>query len=172
MSLANFVFTETSPGAGGTAASSAPVQNAASYLPAGVCGPCDEYDAVDVIAELQGKSAGGTNIGDTLDVYVQTSPDGGINWYDIIHFPQLASGASVKYYQAPISNATTTTSPTLVGKGLSPALSSGVMNSGSVVNGAFSDRMRLVMVAGPATAVGAPVIVRVVPQRSAVKMGK
>ena len=161
MSLANFVFTETTPAAAGTVASLAAVQNAASYLPSGVAGPMDEYDAVDVIAEIQGATGG------NLDVYVQTSPDGGINWYDIIHFPQATAASAVKYYQAPISNATATTAPVVVGKNLVPALAANV-----VVNGAFSDRMRLVFVAGAGTSAGAVVVVRVVPQRSAVKLGK
>jgi hypothetical protein len=99
--------------------------------------------------------------GGTLDVYVQTSPDGGLSWFDIIHFVQLAGGGPAVKYSSPISQSTTTAVPTVVGKNLAPALS-----AAAVVNGAFSDRMRLVMVAGSGTSVGAAVIVRLAPQRS------
>jgi hypothetical protein len=155
MSIANFVFTETSPGAAGTVASSQAVQNASSYFPSGVAGPMEDYDAVLIAAELKGAT------GDVLDVYVQMSPDMGLNWYDIVHFAQLTAGVALKSYLAPISNATTTTAPTLTGKNLVPALA-----VNTVVNGAFSDRMRLVMVAGAATSLGAAVVVRIMPQRS------
>lgn len=119
------------------------------------------FDAVDVIAELKGATGG------TLDVYVQISPDDGNNWYDIIHFAQLAGSAAAIVYQAPISNATATTAPTAVGKNMSPALAGTGSGSPAVVNGAFSDRMRLVMVAGSGTSAGASVVVRVAPQGGA-----
>jgi hypothetical protein len=157
MALANFVFTETSPAAASTVVSSQPVQNAANSLPAGICGPMQDYDAVDVIAEISGATGG------TLDVYLQISPDAAQSWYDLIHFAQAGAGSGVKYYQCPISNATNTTAPVQVGKGLSPVLGAG---SAAVVNGAFSDRMRLVFVAGSGTTAGVQVIVRVAPQGS------
>lgn len=155
MARALFIFNETSPAAAGTSASSQPVQNAGSNFPIGVAGPMSDYDAVDVIADLTGATGG------TLDVYLQISPDDGQNWYDIIHFSQLAAGAALASYQAPLSNATVTNSPIKVGKNLSPALA-----ASTVVNGAFSDRMRLVMVAGSGTSAGAPVVVRIAPQRA------
>lgn len=161
MARAVFVFSETSPAAPGTAASSQTVSGGAGplgYLPNGVAGPICDFDACDVIAELRGATGG------TLDVYVQISPDDGANWYDIIHFPQLANGAAAVIYQAPISNATTTTFSVVVGKNLSPALT--VSGTTGVVNGAFSDRMRLVMVAGSGTSAGAAIVVRVAAQRS------
>jgi hypothetical protein len=40
-----------------------------------------------------------------------------------------------------------------------------------VVNGAFSDRLRLVMVAGVSTTAGAPVVVRICPQRARIREG-
>ncbi len=159
MSRACWIFNETSPSAAGTAASSQPVENQASFLPNGVAGPMSDYDAVDIVADLVGATGG------TLNVYVQGSPDDGRNWYDIVAFKQLAPGASAVSYQAPISNAVATTAPSVVGKNLTPALSPG--STGAVVNGAFSDRMRLVMVAGSGTSAGAQVLVRIAPQRSA-----
>jgi hypothetical protein len=39
-----------------------------------------------------------TDVGDTLDVYVDISPDGGTTWINAVHFPQqLGTGAAVKY---------------------------------------------------------------------------
>jgi hypothetical protein len=153
--LGNFVFSETGPAAAGTAASSKPVQNAASYLAAGIAGPLDDFDAVDVVAEITGGTGG------TIDVYVQTSSDGGANWYDIIHFPQVAGGAGPTFSRAPLSLSTATANAVVVGKNLTPALTT----SPGVVNGAFTDRCRLVMVAGAGTSVGATVVVRMAPQR-------
>lgn len=155
MARGTFIFSETSPSAAGTVASSQPVQSAGSNFPAGVAGPMADYDAVDVIAEFGGATGG------TLDVYVQISPDDGANWYDIIHFTQAAAASAVKVYQAPISNATTTATPVAVGKNLVPVLA-----ANTVVNGAFSDRMRLVMVAGSGTTLGTIVKVTLAPQRS------
>jgi len=152
--IGGFVFSELSPNAPGTAVSSAPVTSAAPTL--GVATPLDDFDSLDVAAEIQGATGG------TLDVYVQCSPDGGNNWYDVIHFTQAAAGSGVKYYQAPLSLATNTTAPVAVGKNLAPALGSALA---SVVNGAFTDRLRLVMVAGTGTTAGALVIVRMAPQR-------
>lgn len=157
MGRACWIFNETSPSAAGTVASSLPVENQASNFPNGVAGPMSDYDAVDVVAEFAGATGG------TLDVYVQGSPDDGRNWYDIIHFAQAAAASGDKIYQAPLSNATTTTQPFVVGKNLNPALAAGTL---SVVNGAFSDRMRLVFVAGSGTTLGTAVKVTIAPQRS------
>lgn len=158
MARALFIFTETSPSAPGTAASSQPVQNAGSFLPAGVAGPMQNYDAVDVIAEITGATGG------SLAVYLQISPDDSASYYDSIAWPVAANGAATAYYQSPISNSTTTTVPVVVGKNLTPALANS--GAGTVINGAFSDRMRLVMVAGSGTTKGATVVVKVMPQRS------
>ena len=63
-------------------------------------------------------------------------------------------------YQAPLSLFTNSTSPVQVGKNLLPALA-----AGTIVQGAFSDRLRLVMVAGAGTTLGAPVRMTVGTQR-------
>ena len=158
--LAQFLFNETSPAAAGAAASSKAVASSASWAPTGVAAPIDDYESIGIDVDLQGATGG------TLDVYIQQSPDQGLTWYDVVHFPQLAAGAPPVSYSAPISQATNTAQTILVGKNLAPALGlvSGIV--GAVVNGAFSDRMRLVMVAGAGTSAGAPVVVRLSPQRA------
>lgn len=153
--IAWFQFNETSPAAPGTAASSQSVQNANASFGAGVAGPLDDSDALDIVAELQGATGG------TLDVYLQTSPDGGNNWFDLAHFPQLASAAAAIRYQAPVSLYTNSTVPVVVGKNLTPALA-----VNTVINGAYSNRMRIVMVAGTGTTAGAPVKITVMTQRT------
>ena len=155
MSFANFVFSETSPAAAGTAASSQKVQGGGTSYPAGVAAPIDEYESHDIVAELVGATGG------TLDVYVQTSHDGGVNWYDKIHFAQLADGAAAVIYRTSTSNAQNGATPQAVGKNLSPQLGNNV-----TLNGPASDRMRLLMVAGAGTSAGAKVIVKVTSQHA------
>lgn len=156
MPLQTFVFSETSPAAPGTAASSQVVTgDLAANMPAGVAGLIDDYESIEIIAELKGATGG------TLNVYLQTSPDGGLSWFDSIAWPQQAGGGALAFYQSPLSQATTTATPVVVGKNLAPALA-----ANTVVNGSFGDRFRLVMVAGTGTTGGAPVVVRVSAQRS------
>ena len=156
MPLQNFQFNETSPAAAGTVASSQVVTGSlAVNVPAGVAGWVDDYESIDIAIDLQGATGG------SLDVYVQISPNNGAHWYDIIHFPQVLAGAALVHYQVPLSQATNTLTATQVGKDLSPALV-----SGAVVNGAFGDRFRLVMVAGAGTSAGAPVTCSIQAQRS------
>jgi len=160
--LYTFVFNETSPAAPGTVASSGPVQNAASYLPPGVAGPFDDVDSVDVFAELVGATGG------NLIVYVQVSPDEGINYYDAIAFPTLNAGAGAAIYRATLSYAQqsqTTAIATLVGKNLNPALTTGGAN-GIVVPGEGFNRVRLVFTAGSGTTKGATVRVVLCGKRS------
>ena len=45
-------------------------------------------------------SAAATEVGDTLDVYVQSSPDGGTTWDDFIHFTQVLGNGGAKKYLA------------------------------------------------------------------------
>ena len=151
--LQPYVFIETSPSAPGTTVSSVAVQNSA--FAAGIAGPLNDGDALDIVADLVGATGG------TLDVFIQTSPDGGPNWYDAIHFPQLAAGAAAIKFRAPISLFTNLVAPGIVGKNLLPALA-----ANTVVNGAFGDRCRLVMVASGGTTLGAAVRITVQSQRS------
>jgi hypothetical protein len=132
------------------------VTNAASYLPAGVCGPLDDFDAVDLAIELVGATGG------TLDVYVQSSLDQGLTWYDSVHAPQLAAGAGAVIYRTSLTHFAQPASaaPVAIGKNLSPALAANV-----AVQGGWGDRIRLVFVAGSSTTAGAAVKVTVAAQR-------
>ena len=155
--LAWFQFNETSPAAAGTAASSSAVMSAASYLPPGVAGPLDDGEALDIVAELVGATNG------TLDIYLQTSLDDGLTWYDSVHFVQLAGSAAAIIYRTTISHIVqpTTALPVPVGKNLNPVLTS----ANGTVQGSWGTRCRLVFVAGSGTSAGAAVKVTVGVQR-------
>jgi hypothetical protein len=52
-----------------------------------------DFDYSDIVFQLSASAMSGTN--PTLDVYIQTSPDYGATWYDMIRLPRLtASGAN------------------------------------------------------------------------------
>lgn len=155
--LQQFIFSETSPAAAGTAASSKPVSSAASYLAAGIAGPLDDALGIQITAVLVGSTGG------TLDVYIQISPDDGGHWFDAVHFAQLAGGAAAVTYSTNISSISQPISaaPVVVGSALTPALA-----VATTVQGLGFNRMRLVMVAGTGTSAGAAVTVYVVPQRN------
>jgi hypothetical protein len=151
--LTTYIFQETSPSSAQTAASSQAVQGAASWAPGGVAaGMLDRLgdSGLDVEAELVGATGG------TLDVYVQYSPDQGANFFDLIHFAQLAGGAAAVKYRAAVSSFNTATVPVAVGKNNAPALA-----AAAIVHGPWGDRLRLLMVAGSGTTAGAAVRVTV-----------
>ncbi|HEY1695822.1 MAG TPA: hypothetical protein VGG39_26825 [Polyangiaceae bacterium] len=159
MTIGTFVFTETSPSAPGTAVSSRSVQGAASYLAAGIAGPIDDYDGWRAILDAPANTSGGA-----LGVYLQSSPDGGLSWWDRVAFASIVNSAAAASYAAPISLATATTAPVVVGKNTSPALA-----AGTVVGGAPGDRLRLVMVAGGGTTSSITITLRLVSQRRRVR---
>ncbi len=154
MSIASFIWTETSPAAPGTAASSVAVAGAGAAFGVGIAGPLDDYEALSITAELVGATGG------TLDVYTQVSPDQGVTWFDYLHFPQLLNGASAIKYASPSSMYTQSQAATVIGKNLTPALA-----ANTTTNGAFTDRMRILMVAGSGTSVGAAVKITMAAQR-------
>jgi len=45
-------------------------------------------------------TAAATDVGDTLDVYLQHSPDGGTTWDDFAHFTQVLGNGGVKKFLA------------------------------------------------------------------------
>ena len=154
--LATYKWVETSPSSAATAASSQPVQNAASWAPAGVAGGMvEDADAVEFIAELVGATGG------TLDVYVQSGnahkdASGNTAWFDLVHFPQLANGASAVKYRVQVSmvGQPASAAPVVIGSGNAPALAANV-----AVQSVCFDRLRLLMVAGSGTTTGAAVTV-------------
>lgn len=163
MALYGFVFSEISPSAPGTSASSGYVQNASNALAGGIAGPADDGNGIDILAILKGATGG------LLDVYIQSgTPDG--NWFDLIHFAQLAAGASQIVYRTNISalalNASTggtsssAATPNVIGMNTTPALGAAL-----AVQGQGFDRLRLLMVAGSGTSAGAAVKVYATVQR-------
>jgi hypothetical protein len=57
-------------------------------------------DLYDSAVFLLSVSAAATEVGDTLDVYVQSSPDGGTTWDDFIHFTQVLGNGGAKKHLA------------------------------------------------------------------------
>lgn len=79
----------------------------------------------------------------TLDVYLQTSPDGGVTWQDILHHQfTTSSGARLFSISGEAAGPTTTVAP-----------SDGALASDTVVQGPWGDQLRLkyVMVVGGST---------------------
>jgi len=149
-----FLFNETSPSSPSTTTSVSTVESAAQYGGPGIAMPLNDGNSLDIVADLRGATGG------TLDVYMQYSTNSGRSWYDLAHFPQVAAGAALSYFRAPVSLYTNSVNTSVVGKNLAPALAASAM-----VNGAFGDRVRLVMVAGAGTSAGVPVVVGVTAQR-------
>ena len=106
-------------------------------------------EALRIVAELVGATGG------TLDVYLQTSDDGGTTWYDWAHFPQLAAGASAIKYAFSVPSAGEL-GITTIGSGTSPALA-----ANTVVGGPWGDRIRALYVAGASTSAGAAVVINI-----------
>jgi len=105
-----------------------------------------EYDWFTVDATLTGAT------GDTLDIYLQRSPDNGSTWIDWLHFPQLAAAASAISHT--IDSGSIETGPVTVGTGTSVALAAG----------AFSCRhpgtsVRVLFVGGATTSAGAAQVI-------------
>lgn len=101
-----------------------------------------------IVATLAGATGG------TLDVYLQTSFDGGTTWYDMAHFPQLAAGAASSVRVWHLSREQVQSTLTTIGSGTSPALA-----ANSVVN-YWGDQIRALYVAGASTSAGAAVDIK------------
>lgn len=135
MSVLNrFVLAGTSPASASTAAGTQTVSG---------LGPAN---ALSIIASLVGATGG------TLDIYLQTSYDGGTTWVDFAHFPQLASGAVASVRAWHVTRNLSQTTLTTVGTGTSPAIT-----ANSIVGGCWGDQMRLLFVAGASTSAGAAI---------------
>jgi hypothetical protein len=117
-------------------------------------GGLSRYDGLAIYATLTGGTGG------TLDVYLQTSFDGGTTWYDYVHFAQKASGAAVTTVGVGIPPAGVT-ALTATGKGslLTPAVGLAV---NTIIGGPWGDLMRAVYVAGVSTSAGAAQIIEII----------
>ncbi len=145
-----FSFVETSPAAPGTAASSVAITGSSGAAGVASSSPVDltQFSSLSVTAALVGAAGG------PLDVYLQTSFDGGTTWVDYAHFPQFLAAATAVKYAFSTTMIAQSAAPVVVGNNLSPALA-----ANTVVGGTWGDRFRLVMVAGALTTAGAAVAV-------------
>lgn len=143
-------FAETSPATPSTAASNAVVVGSAGPVGVASSAPIDltNFSSLAVSAALIGATGG------ALDVFLQTSFDGGTTWVDYAHFPQLAAAASAVKYVFTSSMNAQNAAPLVVGNGLTPSIA-----ANTVVGGAWGDRFRLVFIAGASTSAGAVVAV-------------
>lgn len=150
------VFTETSPAAPGTAASSVAVTNSTGAAGVAMLAQgLDSFLSLTVVAKLIGATGG------TLDVYLQSSPDQGATWVDYAHFAQLAAAAAAIRYTFFVSQGVQSAAPVVVGIATTPAIA-----VNTVVGGPWGDRLRLLMVAGAGTSAGAAVNVTVSAQKT------
>jgi hypothetical protein len=101
-----------------------------------------------IFATLTGATGG------TLNIYLQSSPDGGTTWSDYAAFAQLAAGAAATSVSFTLSKGQHQTTITTVGTGLSPALT-----TGQVLGGDWGDRLRLVFKANASTSAGAAQVI-------------
>lgn len=141
MSVQRHVISETSPAA-------------ASTVVGATVGGLSKYDALAIYATLTGATGG------ALDVYLQTSFDDGVTWYDWGHYPQRAAGAAAIAYSQAFDLRGLATTPTVVGKGTlgTPAVALAV---NTFLGGAWGDRIRAVYVAGAGTSAGAAQLIEI-----------
>lgn len=69
--------------------------------------PGNGYALTEIYKELMVQldvTAAATDVGDTLDVYIDMSIDGGVKWNNIIHFTQVLGNGGVKTFVAVIKN--------------------------------------------------------------------
>lgn len=138
-------ISDTSPAAASTAAGDTVIM-------------VDEADSLTIVATLAGATGG------TLDVYLQTSFDGGTTWYDMAHFPQLAAAAPSSVRVWKIGRIEQVTTLTTIGSGTTAA--PGVALAANTVLPVWGDRIRAVYVAGALTSAGAAVDIKFFAQTS------
>lgn len=88
-------------------------------------------------------------VGGTLDIIVEHSPDG-IDWYEMIHFPQLAAGAPVIRYDLP-RYLSSDGGIIPVGKNLTTTT---ILPVNTAVNPPYFDQFRVRYIAGAGTTAG------------------
>lgn len=58
------------------------------------------FERVKAILFYLGVTVAATDVGDTLDVFIQHSPDGGTTWDDFVHFTQVLGDGGAKKFIA------------------------------------------------------------------------
>lgn len=103
------------------------------------------YTSLTLYTVLQGATGG------VLDVYLQTSFDGGTTWTDYWHSAQLSAGAAAaaKVWGAQRGASVTT------GVAVNTANGTPVLAVNTLLNGPWGDQFRVIMVAGASTSAGA-----------------
>jgi hypothetical protein len=135
----SFTLTDTSPA------------SATSATSAGYAGGLQYFDTLTIISTLQGGTGG------NLSVYLQTTFDDGVTWFDFAHYQTISAGASAATNIWHVHRSTAVTAATTIGSGTSPALAVNTINGG-----AFGDRIRVLYVAGAGTSAGASQTVRII----------
>jgi hypothetical protein len=118
-------------------------------------GGYSKYEDITFLATLTGATGG------TLDVYVQHSADG-VDWYDYVHFSQLAPAAAAATYSYPPA---LNDNIVAVGKGTAGSAGPLTLPPGTVAGGRCHDQLRTVFVAGASTSAGAAQVVNVLATR-------
>lgn len=123
--------------------------SASTAVGAGVASGFQDVTSLSIVATLTGATGG------VLDVYLQTSFDGGTTWYDYAHWTQISAAAAAvtKVWHMHRSIAVSTIAT--IGSGSTPALAANAINGG-----AWGNAFRLVYVAGASTSAGAVQTVR------------
>lgn len=107
----------------------------------------DSYDKCVIYAKLQGATGG------VLDVYIQSSVDGGTTWYDVCHFTQLAAGGGAVGWLISLTRGQTVNANTPVS--VNSASGTPALAANTLVPHAFGNALRVVYVAGASTSAGA-----------------
>lgn len=112
----------------------------------GLVAGLDQLPYAIVHALLQGATGG------ALDVYLQSSVNGGANWYDVCHFPQLAAAAAPIRYLVALTRGFIGT-PAITAPNTADGTPTLTVNTS--VPYSLGNALRVVMVAGAATSAGA-----------------
>jgi hypothetical protein len=117
-------------------------------------GNLDDLESLTIIADIRGATGG------TLDVYLQTTHDGGATWFDFAHTVQLTAGAAQVRRAWHVNRATPVTASAVIGTATTPALA-----ADTIVGGSWGDALRIVFVAGVSTTAGASQTIRLYGKR-------
>lgn len=106
----------------------------------------DDALSLKILATLTGATGG------VLDVFLQGFD--GVNWFDVCHFAQLGAGAAAAIFAVSLHRDQPSGVPAVIGFDGTPLLA-----VNTVSQGGFSDRLRMVFIAGASTTVGASQVI-------------